>query len=200
MESAINDYESERQDALERARNEKFQPAPLNYANNYDDRKYADNYTQDEHKDRLNQSRLRENKLSNAINTAKTLKDIATPLGGVSLAKQINFIGDMPFVAAMGAAMLKDLLDLVTGPTVILAILFSILCSIFIFMMLFLVSSSENRKIGKNIATKYGKKMITLLFGAILESVPAIDFLPIQTITVVIIYIVTLMERKENSA
>jgi hypothetical protein len=127
-----------------------------------------------------------------ALNSAKNLAIVANPAGTVSLLKQINLLSDMPYVAAMGAALLKDLLDFVTAETVVISILTSGLCSIFIFMMMLLVGSSGKKK-GTN---KFIKKIMFLVGGGVADSIPGIDFLPIETLTVVAIYVLELMERK----
>jgi len=123
---------------------------------------------------------------------AKDLAEVATPMGALSLLKQIDFIGDMPYVAAIGAAMLKDLFDLATFETVILPILFSALCGIFIFMMMLVVSSNGKKK-G---ASKFLSKIVVLLTGGVADSIPGIDIFPAETVTCAALYIMELMERK----
>lgn len=135
-------------------------------------------------KDSLN---LKQNKMKDVA----ALAEVATPMGAISLARQINFLGDMPFVAALGAAIFKDLLD---GPfnVVLIGALFSILCSIFIFMMLFLADANKKRKS----ATGLLKKGLILIAGGVVDAIPGIGILPIETLTVGIIYMMTLVERK----
>ncbi|KKQ53040.1 MAG: hypothetical protein US70_C0006G0010 [Parcubacteria group bacterium GW2011_GWD2_38_11] len=169
----------------------------------YNDAQYPGNYSQgnieNNSVERLDEARKNEGRkiggVKDTADTAKKIAETATPVGALSLLKQINFIGDMPFVAAMGAALLKDLLDFVAGPTVVLSILFSVLCSIFIFMMLLLVGASGKKK-GAN---KILSKIAVLGAGGIADSIPGIDFLPIETITVAAIYFLTLVERKNAS-
>lgn len=149
--------------------------------------------TQQNHSDALDKSRQQSgsDNAKNPTDSAKNLAKSATPMGFFSLLKQVNLLRDMPFFCAFGFAILKDLLDLVFAPTVILSILFSILCSIFIFMMLMLAGSSGKRKGAKG----FIKKAITLAGGGIADSIPGIDFLPIETVTVGIIYFMALSER-----
>lgn len=154
------------------------------------------------HSERLAEARKSDEKANTEnkkVNVNGSLKDtvgnvakVLNPVGAVSTLKQINFLMDMPFVAAFGAALLKDLLDSVAGPTVILAILFSILCSIFIFMMLLLVSANDKRGMAKSLM----KRGIILIGGGVIDSIPGINFLPIESLTVAIIYFLTLVERK----
>lgn len=159
---------------------------------------YSDESSDDEnnHAERLAKARggIGRN-VKDALNAAKNIAETATPVGAVSLLKQIDFISDMPYVSALGAALLKDLLDAIAGPTVILAIVFSILCSIFIFMMLLLAGSSGKRKSAK----KFLRKILLLIGGGVADSIPGVDFFPIETLTVAVIYYLTLIERKNAS-
>ncbi len=143
-------------------------------------------------------SRLEAARKGGVVETAKVAKDlaaVATPMGALSLLKQVDFIGDMPYVAALGAALLKDLLDFVLAETVILPIIFSALCTIFIFMMMLLVGANGKKK-G---ASKWISKIGLLSVGGIADSIPAIDFMPIETITVAMVYVMELIERKGAS-
>ncbi|MDD5463694.1 MAG: hypothetical protein PHP62_00990 [Candidatus Moranbacteria bacterium] len=176
---------------------------------NYNAAQYPDNYSQSSdgrnHAKRLDEARSGESENAGGVkDVAKTAKNVAGTMAGspkaaislakdsISIGKYINLITDMPFVAAFGAALLKDLLDSVAGPTVILAILFSILCSIFIFMMLLLVSANSKR----GMASSFIKKGLILVGGGIVDSIPGINFLPVESLTVAVIYFLTLIERK----
>lgn len=194
MDEVGIDYE--RRDALNSARNaqmpnaEKSHPADLHIPKNGQ----ADNPAQNSNEEGSHSERLAAARKDGIVDAAKTAKDlaaVATPAGALSLMKQINLMSDMPYVAAMGAALLKDLLDFVAGPTVILSVLFSILCSIFIFMMMLLVGSTGKKK-G---ASKFLSKIGILGAGGIADSIPGIDFLPIETATVAAIYFMELVER-----
>jgi hypothetical protein len=190
-------------EALENARNmpnaETSHPGDLRVpqngmADNYHQNSAADNYPKDDggdnHVDRL--AAARKGGVNETAKVAKDLASVATPVGALSLLKQINFLGDMPYIAAMGAAMLKDLLDFVAAPTIILSALFSALCTIFIFMMMLLVGSGGKKKVANNLL----KKVAILGTGGIADSIPGIDFFPIESITVVAIYVMVLIERK----
>ncbi|HAS00043.1 MAG: hypothetical protein US57_C0004G0037 [Candidatus Moranbacteria bacterium GW2011_GWC2_37_73] len=219
MSNVAIDYE--RQDALNNARNAQMPNASESHPSdlrvpqkpdNYNDAQYPDNYSQSNTGNnpakRLDDARKNEDGKDGSIkDVAKTAKNVAGTMAGspkaaislakdsISIGKYINPIADMPFVAAFGAALLKDLLDSVAGPTVILAILFSILCSIFIFMMLLLVSANSKR----GMASSFIKKGLILIGGGIVDSIPGINFLPVESLTVAVIYFLTLVERK-NSA
>lgn len=130
---------------------------------------------------------------SNNKKTIKTfVKSTATPCGMFSLLKEINLLRDMPIVCAFGFALLKDLLDLVFGELIIFPILFSILCSIFIFMMMLLIGGGGKRKV----ASKFATKAFVVMGGGIVDSLPGIDRIPVETVTVCIIYMLILAERK----
>jgi len=175
------------------------QPSPATFhvpraADNYNPSQRADNYLQENgennnHADRLDDARKNDggSNMKEKLDEAKKIAELATPMGAVSLLGQINILSDMPYIAAIGAAILKDLLDFVAGP-----ILFSILCSIFIFMMMVLVGSTGKKK-GAN---KFIKKVLLLIGGGVADSIPGIDFFPIETATVAAIYFLTLVERK----
>lgn len=142
------------------------------------------------HTDRLEAAR--KGGISQTAKVAKDLASVVTPAGAFSLFKQIDFLADMPYVAALGAAMLKDLLDMVAAETVILSVIFSALCTIFIFMMMMLVGSGGKKKVANNLLKKIG----ILGVGGIADSVPGVDFFPIESITVVAIYVMALVDRK----
>ena len=144
----------------------------------------------DNHIDRLAQ--VRKSGLGESIKTAKDLAEVASPMGALSLLKQVHFFADMPYVAAMGAALLKDLLDIVTFETIVLPIVFSALCTIFIFMMMLLAGSGGRKKAANSIL----KKGALLVGGGVADAIPGIDFFPIETITVMMVYVMELIERK----
>jgi len=97
----------------------------------------------------------------------------------------------MPFFLCFWICYIKRYLDLVFAETVILSILFSILCSIFIFMMLTLAGSNGKRKGTKSIV----KKIIPLIGGGILDSIPGLDFFAHRNCYCWVIYYMTLAER-----
>jgi hypothetical protein len=133
----------------------------------------------------------RHQKNAETANAVKNLAQTVTPMGVFSLMKQASLLKDIPFVCAFGAAILKDISDLVFNETVILGFLFSILCSIFIFMMILLAGSGKKGKA----ASKIVAKTFTLLGGGLADSLPGLGFLPIETLTVLILYMLVLSER-----
>lgn len=128
----------------------------------------------------------------------QTLKSASSLLG------QVHFLGDMPYVAALGAAMLKDLLDLVfVGSLPGMGTVITIICSIFIGMMIFLAGINDKtkrkaRRLAKSKAfQKTVVRILALILGTVIEFVPGVDFFPVESAIVVIIYVWTLRDRRE---
>lgn len=140
------------------------------------------------------QNRQQSGTIQNATDIGKNLSKAATPMGVFSVLKKIDFSKDIPFFCAFGFAILKDILDIVFTASVALmplSILFSILCSIFIFMMLMLAGSNGKRKGAQGLV----KKGLTLMAGGVIDSIPGVDAFPAETATVGVIYYMTLAER-----
>lgn len=137
--------------------------------------------------------------VSSAINTAKNLSMLAKPGGIFSVLKQISFFKDIPFFFAIAFAILKDIIDSVLNLTVVLAVVASVCCSFFIFFMLLLAGASEKRKQARGIVKSIIKPLI-IAFGGIADSIPGIGFLPIESITAIVIYILVLFERASAEA
>lgn len=166
----------------------------------------------DNHVDRLAEAREKDEKsktekkqsggIKGVASAAKNIAEVATPMGAFSLLGQINFIGDMPYVAALGAAMFKDLLDLTfLGSLPGVGTVLTICCSIFIGMMLYLSevdgkTKKKARRIVKIIKSRTGKKIAIIIGGTILESVLGINFFPVESAIVIVIYALTLLDRK----
>lgn len=155
-----------------------------------------------EHKDRLAESRQRiQNSEKNGgvqdtVNDAKNIAQAATPWGVFALLKEIDMLGDMPFFFALCAAVLKDIFNIFTFETVILPFITSICCGIFIYMMLYLGGAGDKKRKTK----KMMGKGLTILFGSILDFIPGLDIVPIETITVLIVYGWVLLDRKNAQA
>lgn len=156
-------------------------------------RQQPSNRTVEKYNEGLEKSKnvQRPSSVSGAMNTARNLSKAATPMGAFAALKNVNLLKDMPFVCAFGFALLKDLLDFLFNPTVVLGIVFSILCSIFIFMMLMLAGSSGKRKA----ASGFIKKTMVIIGGGIFDSLPGVGFLPAETFTVFVLYVMALSER-----
>lgn len=206
MGNAAIDYE--KQNALEEARMEPQRAEHFNVPQNG----HADNYSEDsedengnteeksdeeKHAERLEKARSgsgEEGEAKKMKNLAEDAAKIATPMGAFSLLKQINPIGDIPFAAAIIASMLKDILDVPTFATAIIPFIFSLLCGIFVFMMILLVGANENKKIATKLIKKAGIIASTTITGLI----PGLNILPEATIGTLLVFFTTLSERKHS--
>ena len=132
-----------------------------------------------------------------AIRDAKDLAKNITPWGLFSLLGQFNIFLDWMYAAALLAAILKDVLDFaeVTGVGYALVIVVTFMCSIFIAMMMLLGDSMGGTKERGN--QKSIRSWLTLLSGTTVELIFGLDLLPIETMTVVIIYLFVLVARKQ---
>lgn len=131
-------------------------------------------------------------------NMGSLAKNASSPLGFFSLIAQANLLSDWMYGLALIAAILKDLLDLteVTGILYLIIIVATFLCSIFIAMMMILDNySSRNSLRGGHIQQKMIRSWLVLLGGTTLEMIFGLDFLPIETLTVLIIYALALSAR-----
>lgn len=104
-------------------------------------------------------------------------------------------IFDVLFVFVLMFALFKDFSDIfinlipLIGP--ILSLTFSALCAIFIFLIMFLLGAGANRKIAR--------RLVVIFIGTLVDTVPFVNFLPIETIVVIIAFLMVLMERKEKN-
>ena len=131
---------------------------------------------------------------ANTIRSAKNMIESATPWGLFSLLAQANILSDWPYMLALLAAILKDISDLseVTGIGYAFVIIFTFLCSIWIAMMMLLASGGKGRRQQKII-----RSWLILLSGTTAEMLFGIDLLPIETLTVLIIYALALLDKKQ---
>jgi hypothetical protein len=101
----------------------------------------------------------------------------------------------MPYIIALIAALLKDALDLAfIGSLPGIGTVITICCSILIFFMMLLSGSGQRRKMARGMI----KKGLLLLGGTIVEMIGfGINFFPIETFTVALVYLMELSERKK---
>lgn len=149
-------------------------------------------------KSELNQARAK-NKIAQAkkmAGMAKSLSSVATPLAVASLLKYVDWFKDWLYMIALMFAIAKDLIDFVgVGSLPALGTVISICCSIMIFLLMLLAGSSGKARFAK----KYMNKFIVLIAGTLAEAVLfGLNFLPIETATVIVIYIMVLVERKQE--
>ena len=130
------------------------------------------------------------------IKRARDMAESATPWGAMALISKINILSDWPYSLALIAAILKDVFDFLeaTGIGYVAVIVFTFLCSIWIAMMMLLASGGKGRRQQKII-----RNWLILLSGTTAEMIFGIDILPIETLTVLIIYALTLIDRRQLS-
>ncbi|OGI29628.1 MAG: hypothetical protein A2288_02010 [Candidatus Moranbacteria bacterium RIFOXYA12_FULL_44_15] len=133
----------------------------------------------------------------NIINEAKNAKNLiksATPGGFLSLLFQISIFSDWMFGLAIFAAVLKDLVDF-TGlgsfPGIGTVITFCI--SIFIGFMMLLGSFTSGTG---RVQHKVIRSWLILIAGTTAELLFGLNFLPIETLTALFVYMLVLAERK----
>lgn len=127
--------------------------------------------------------------------TAKTMAAAATPWGAMALAKKVDFSKDVFFVPAFVAAVLKDVLDFaLIGSLPAIGTVITVCISIFIWFMMLLAGASSKGKIVRGMM----KRSMVLIGGTMTEFLFGLNFLPLETITVAIIYLMVLSERKKG--
>lgn len=142
-------------------------------------------------------SRKNKNLSKDTIKSAKNLIKSATPWGIFSLMSQGSIFSDWMYGLALFAAVFKDLFDLieVTGIGYIIVIITTFCCSIFIAFMMILGSFSNG--FGR-MQQKVIRSWLVLLGGTTAELLFGVNFLPIETLTVLIIYAMLLSDRKQS--
>jgi len=123
----------------------------------------------------------------------KSMKDIS-PTGLASLLRYFNLF-DVLFIFVLIFAILKDLADifisLIPYIGLILSLFISIFCAIFIFLVMFFLGAGANKKIAR--------RLIVILVGTLIDTVPLISFFPTETVVVIITFFMILKERKEKA-
>lgn len=172
---------------------------------------------------RLELSRIRQNKLETAANLAgraygaySAYSDIASAAGEKMAEKTAGWMEkklgariqrnaaekplfsiskDWPYFFAVGAAFLKDLIDFtfigaLPGLGAIITFIFSIIIS----LTLVLVGMNGEKDTFQRVL----KKLMILLFGTLAEAFMfGLNFLPLETITVISIYLADVFERRK---
>lgn len=127
--------------------------------------------------------------LNKAKKMAGSVKD------AFSIASQIK-PSDLVYAFALMAALFKDFLDFLqaTGVFYFFVLVFALLIYIFIFFMILLGGILGGEEIGQIIGIH---KQLTIFGGCITEMLFGINFLPITTASVFLLYYMTLVSRKE---
>jgi hypothetical protein len=122
------------------------------------------------------------------------------PWGIISLLGEFSPFSDWMYGLALMAAILKDLLDFVevTGILYAAIIVITLCCSIFIAMMMLLGGFNNNT--GGRAQQKIIRSWLILLGGTTVEMLFGINFLPVETLTVMIIYALMLSARKQTKS
>jgi hypothetical protein len=127
--------------------------------------------------------------------TAKTMAKAATPMGAFALLRYVDLSKDLAYIPAFGAAIFKDLLDPTgIGSLPAIGTVITINVSIFIFLMMLLAGANGKNKIAKGMV----KRSLVLIGGTGAEMLFGLNFVPIETGAVVVIYIMALAERKQE--
>ncbi len=122
--------------------------------------------------------------------TKEQVREIKLDVGDLSA--QIDPLRDLFLGIALSAALLKDLLDMAIIGSLIpgFAQIITFCCLITVPFCMFLMGG------GGIIKRKILKKLLIWLAGFLAEFIPVLNFFPIGTATVIILYILILRERR----
>lgn len=135
-------------------------------------------------------------KRRNLVKSTKTLAKSATPWGAASLLKYAFDADFFLYAAALFVALLKDILDWIgIGSLPAIGTVITICISIFIFFMMLLAGSSGKMKMATRIVRRY----LILGVGSLIEFLFGINFLPVLTLTVLVIWFMALAEKKQEA-
>jgi hypothetical protein len=145
------------------------------------------------HADNLKAAR-KGHRLKNSLNKAKGAAQ------ELSLFKYIR-PEDFIFVGfAIILALLKDILDFVgVGSLPAIGTVITLVVSIFIAAFMYLVGANKNMRSQVKASSFMMRRILTWLGCTLGEMVFGVDFLPIETIMVLALYRLVLLERKEES-
>jgi len=112
----------------------------------------------------------------------------------VLLAKYLNPFIDWLYGIALAAALLKDILDFVgIGSFPAIGTVVTIMASIVIWTVMIITGSAFKAIKKRRLIMRYG----VLVVGTLIEMVFGIDFLPIETVMVIYIFVSTLEDRRD---
>lgn len=134
----------------------------------------------------------------------KAAKGIKDAFKASSLSNYINPIIDMPFFGiALSAALLKDILDFTgLGSLPAIGTVITLIASITIAASILLIARSNIGAVKREtrFVSGFALKRVGALFGGtLLEMIFGIDFLPVETLMVIYIFRLVLLERKATS-
>lgn len=127
--------------------------------------------------------------------TKNLAKNVATPGGIFSLATKIS-PADWMYFAALVASIFKDIIDLIeaAGVTYIVVIVITFCISSFIAFMMLLGSFSHKKGRAQQ---KIIRSWLILLGGTATEMIFGLNFMPFETLTILLIWGLVLSERKQ---
>lgn len=132
----------------------------------------------------------------NLITSTKTLAESATPWGVASLIKYLFLTSPFYYLPALFAALLKDIIDWsIIGSFPAIGTVLTFCASIFIFFMMLLAGSSVKIKVATSIVRRY----LILTVGTLIEFLFGINFLPVLTLTILIIWFMAAAEKKQEA-
>jgi hypothetical protein len=112
--------------------------------------------------------------------------------GAVSLTRYINPFMDWLFGIALALALLKDILDFVgIGSLPAIGTVVTIIVSLSIGFIMLLTGSLAT--------ARWVRRVGILLFGSLVEIVFGLNFLPVETTIVIIVFYMTLKSRAEEA-
>lgn len=127
--------------------------------------------------------------------TKQTATIVASVKNPFSLISKINLLSDWTYVASFLVALLKDLLDFIgIGSLPVIGTAVTACVSIFIVMMM-LVGNFIQKDRGI-VETLLLKRVVVVFVGFLLEIILGLNFIPWQTLSVVVIYLYALAARK----
>lgn len=126
----------------------------------------------------------------------KELSTLAKPMKALSIVLEIEPLKDWVYFLALTGAILKDFLDILEGVIVLhgLLVVATFCISIFIALMMILANALEEQKTTGRIMMK---KWLVLFGATTGELIIGVDFLPIETMAVIVIYALALLARKQ---
>ena len=141
----------------------------------------------------------RSSNLNNQTNQAKNLGKAMNPVGALSVFSQIK-VDDFLFIIPISAAILKDASDIIIiGSLPGLGTVISICCSITIGLFTITLGAGGAKKNAKGVISGSTKIILMLTGGTLVEMVPGVDFLPVETLTALAVYYMVLVERKQGA-
>lgn len=135
--------------------------------------------------------------IKSSIQNAK--KNLKAAVNAGALMAHIDPFMDWLFGIALIFAIIKDVLDYVDtaldaigGVGEILIIITTLICSMAIGFIMLLTGSNGKTKMARTIIRRF----LILVGGTIIEFIPGVDLLPIESLVVIVVVWMTLVERK----